>query len=117
MAKKVASPELQSRVQRAIAMIGRGVNQSKPEVELEGRRQLALARIENEMILGRAYLTKEDVQDLAKVLFATGNNADADSDPEDYTADPTETNAEALARTPAPRIDADGDYDDEAEDL
>lgn len=76
MAKKVATPKLQSRMQHAIAAIGRGVNQCKPDLELEGRRQLALARIENEIILGRTFLEDQDVQDLAKMLFDTDDSTD-----------------------------------------
>ncbi|QYW07650.1 hypothetical protein SEA_LIZZ_103 [Streptomyces phage Lizz] len=98
MAKKVASPELQARMRSAIAMIGRGVNQNKPEMELEGRRLLAVARIENEILIHAEFLRKEDLRPLASILFGT---PDDDLDDEDYTADAVETNAEALARSKA----------------
>lgn len=111
MAKKVATPELLSRTRRAIAAIGRGVNQQRPEVELEGRRQLALARVENEIVLGRVYFTKQDLQDLASKLF--------DVDDEDYTTDATTTNAEATNQIPipVPVPDAEGEYEDEEDDI
>lgn len=88
MAKKVATPELQSRMQRAIAMIGRGVNQDKPGMEREGRRLLAAARIENEIELGEDFLTAEDRTKLASILF----RAETDEIPDDG-----ETSSEALA--------------------
>lgn len=88
MAKKVATPELLSRTRHAIAAIGRGVNQGKPEVEREGRRQLALARIENEIMLGEQFLTSEDLTALAAILF----RAETDEIPDDG-----ETTAEAIA--------------------
>jgi hypothetical protein len=98
MAKKVASPALQSRMQRAIAMIGRGVNQGKPDMEAEGRRLLAVARVENEIMLGGSFFTKSDIRNLAGVLFDPVNRIEDEDDQEDYTADAVETNAEALAR-------------------
>jgi hypothetical protein len=99
MAKKVASPELQSRMRSAIAMIGRGVNQDKPEMEREGRRLLAVARVENEILLGGDFFTKSDIRNLAQMLFDPVNRiADEDDSEDDYTADAVETNAEALAR-------------------
>jgi len=104
VAKKVASPELQRRMTTAIAMIGRGVNQSKPDMEDEGRRLLSLARVESEILLGRQFFTKEDLSSLANMLF--------DLDDEDYTADAVETNAEALARTRTAQPDKDGDIED-----
>lgn len=76
-------------------MIGRGVNQGKPEMELEGRRLLAVARIENEILLGAKFLAKNDLRRLASILFGTSAD-DADIDPDDYTTDAVETNAEAL---------------------
>jgi hypothetical protein len=88
MAMKVASPELQRRMQVAIAMIGRGVNQSNKATELEGRRQLALARIENEILLGEDFLTPEDRTELASILFRVTT---------DEIPDDGETTAEALA--------------------
>lgn len=115
MATKFATDELQARMRRAVASIGRGTNQHKPEVELQGRRDLALVHIENQILLGRHLLTSEECQRLAELLFSTNDD--------DYTADAVETNAEATApRTRQPVPDADGDwedeeYDDEAEDL
>lgn len=88
MAMKVASPELQRRMQVAIAMIGRGVNQSKPDVENEGRRLLALARIENEIELADGFITSDDRSKLAALLFR---------DVTDDIPDDGETSAEALA--------------------
>lgn len=88
MAMKVASPELQRRMQVAIAMIGRGVNQSKPDMEDEGRRLLALARIENEIELADTYITSEDRAKLAALLFR---------DVTDDIPDDGETTAEVLA--------------------
>jgi len=123
MAAKFATPELQTRMRKAVAAIGRGVNQSDPATELQGRKDLALVHIENQILLGRDLLTSADCQRLAELLFST-NPADLDADTaDDYTADATETNAEALvkARAHKARIDEDGDiddeYDDEAEDL
>lgn len=118
MAAKFATPELQTRMRKAVAAIGRGVNQGDPSTELQGRKDLALVHIENQILLGREYLASSDVKHLAELLFSL-NPADliADTD-DDYTADPTETNAEALANKNTSRVpDADGDYDDEAEDL
>lgn len=83
MAKKVASPGLQARMRRAIAMIGRGVNQSNSEMEEEGRRQLAVARTENEILLGMDHFTAEDVTTLASLLFEVATPVvpvDADDD-------------------------------------
>jgi hypothetical protein len=91
MAIKTANPELQKRITRAASMIGRGVNQANPTVELEGRRQSALAHIENQILLGRHLLTSDERAVLARLLFE-----DAD---DDYTADATTTNAEALQAT------------------
>jgi|SRR5690242_6636762 len=110
MAIKAANEELRSRINRAASMIGRGVNQKNPAIELEGRRQSALAHIENQILLGRAYFTKEDLISLSNLLF--------DVDEEDYTADAVETTAEALAasRTRVPVPDAEGEYEDD-EDL
>jgi|SRR5690349_3128395 len=111
MAIKAATPELHKRITSAASMIGRGVNQGKPEVELEGRRQSALAHIENQILLGRDLLTSAECQHLAELLFSTN---DADLDSEDYTADAVETNAEALraslpASTPASYLEEDED--------
>lgn len=120
MAAKFATPELQTRMRKAVAAIGRGVNQANPSIELQGRKDLALVHIENQILLGRDYLTSADCQRLAELLFST-NTADTADTADDYTADATETNSEALALTPKARIDEDGDiddeYDDEAEDL
>lgn len=123
MAAKFATPELQTRMRKAVAAIGRGVNQANPSIELQGRKDLALVHIENQILLGRDYLTSADCQRLAELLFSTNSadTADTADTADDYTADATETNSEALALTPKARIDEDGDiddeYDDEAEDL
>lgn len=118
MAMRTATQELHKRITAAAAIIGRGVRYNKPEMELEGRRLSAKAHIENQIRLGRAFLSDEDVTDLAKLLH--------ELDDEDYTADAVETTREALAPkrkpAPVPVPDADGDiddelYDDEAEDL
>lgn len=93
MAIKFATQELQARVRRAIAAIGRGVNQAKPEVEHEGRRQLALAHIENQILLGEDFLTSEDRSAIAALLF----RADVDEIPDDG-----ETTKEALATVHIP---------------
>lgn len=93
MAIKAATPELRSRINRAASMIGRGVNQERPEVELEGRRQSALAHIENQILLGRHLLTSEECRNLAELLFST-----EDPNDEDFTADAVETNAEAISK-------------------
>ncbi|QAX93051.1 hypothetical protein SEA_GIBSON_105 [Streptomyces phage Gibson] len=127
MAMRTASAEIHKRITAAAAIIGRGVRYNKPEMELEGRRLSAKAHIENQILMGRVYLSADDCQELAKMLFSTEpideadlNWQEIDAD-DDYTADATETNSEALARTPKARIDEDGDiddeYDDEAEDL
>lgn len=112
MAIKAATPELRSRINRAASMIGRGVNQERPEVELEGRRQSALAHIENQILLGRHLLTAEEVKNLAKLLHGVEDN-------EDYTADAVETNAEALSNNKPVRQtvpDASEDYLEEDDD-
>ena len=96
MAIKAATQELRSRINKAASMIGRGVNQNKPDVELEGRRQSALAHIENQILLGRHLLTSEEAEHLAKLLFSLEDNN------EDYTADAVETNAEALSKQHQP---------------
>ena len=98
MAIKAATQELRSRINKAASMIGRGVNQNKPDVELEGRRQSALAHIENQILLGRHLLTSEEAEHLAKLLFSLEDNEDN----EDYTADAVETNAEALSKQHQP---------------
>lgn len=109
MAIKAATPELRSRINKAASMIGRGVNQDKPEVELEGRRQSALAHIENQILLGRHLLTSEECRHLAELLFSTN---DSDLDDEDYTADAVETTKEALARSATPASYLEEDEDD-----
>lgn len=119
MAMRTATVALHKRITAAAAIIGRGVRYNKPEMELEGRRLSAKAHIENQILLGRDFLTSEDAKHLAQLLFSTN---DADLDPEDYTTDAVETNAEALAKKRVPVPDADGDiddeeYDDDAEDL
>lgn len=111
MATKFATDELQARMRRAVASIGRGTNQGKPEVELQGRRDLALVHIENQILLGRVYITSEDATRLAKLLFGTAH-IDDDLDPEDYTADAVETNAEALAKQTVPGGYLEEDDDD-----
>ena len=100
MATKFATPELQSRMRRAVAAIGRGVNQERPEIELQGRKDLALVHIENQIRLGREYLTSTDIRSLAELLFGTEPLASTDTADanEDYTADAVETTNEALAR-------------------
>ncbi|QNR52051.1 hypothetical protein phiRKBJ001_109 [Streptomyces phage phiRKBJ001] len=118
MAIRTANAELQKRITSAASMIGRGVNQKKPEVELEGRHQSALAHIENQILLGREYLTSAEAKHLAQLLFSTEPTPDTDTDtdtdtPDDYTADPTETNAEALAYTPAIDYDEDLEGDED----
>lgn len=105
MAMRTATAELHKRITAAAAVIGRGVRYASPEMELEGRRLSAKAHIENQILLGRAYLSDEDVTELAKMLH--------ELDDEDYTADAVETNAEALARTPRNTL-AD-DYDEDLE--
>src|SRR3546814_18931316 len=75
-----------------IAMIGRGVNQSKPDMEGEGRNQLAVANIENEILLGRHLLSAAERRKLSEMLLVL----DATATAEDYTAAATETNAEAI---------------------
>lgn len=124
MAMRTATKELHKRITQAAAHIGRGVRYNNPEMELEGRRLSAVAHIENQILLGRVYITSEDAAHLAKLLFGTAH-IDADLDPEDYTTDPVETNAEvleAIERKRVPVPDADGDiedeeYDDDVEDL
>lgn len=94
MAIKAATQDLRSRINKAASMIGRGVNQQRPDVELEGRRQSALAHIENQILLGRHLLTSEEAKHLAELLFSIEDTAN-----EDYTADAVETNAEALSNS------------------
>jgi hypothetical protein len=111
MAIRTANPELQKRITKAASMIGRGVNQDNPSIELEGRHQSALAHIENQILLGRHLLTTEEAKELAKLLFS--NDADANQDvdtSDDYTADAVETNAEAL-RPIVPAYDFDEDLE------
>lgn len=124
MAMRTASAEIHKRITAAAAIIGRGVRYNKPEMELEGRRLSAKAHIENQILMGRVYLSADDCQELAKMLFSTepiDEPVNTYDTADDYTADATETNSEALARTPKARIDEDGDiddeYDDEVEDL
>lgn len=102
MSMKTATPEIHERMRRASANIAAGVRLSKPELEFEGRRLSALAHIENQILMGRAFLNKEDVRALAELLFST-NPADFTSDPvDDSTADAVETNAEATRRATRP---------------
>lgn len=96
MAVRFATPELQTRMRKAVAAIGRGVNHGDPSTELQGRKALALIHIENQILLGRHLLTSDERATLAKLLFADDEDADATQDPDDYTADAVETNAEAL---------------------
>lgn len=107
MTIKVATTELRERMRRASANIAAGVRLSKPELELHGRSQSAAAHIENQILLGRDYLTSEECQHLAELLFSTQESGDD----EGYTADAVETNAEALARTKRPTPDYDEDLE------
>lgn len=95
---KTATPELHQRMRKASANIGAGVRLNKPELELEGRRLSAKAHIENQILLGRAFLSDEDVTELAILLH--------ELDDEDYTADAVETTNEVLGRatTPTPTL-------------
>ncbi|QYW07361.1 hypothetical protein SEA_ROONEY_104 [Streptomyces phage Rooney] len=112
MAIRTATPELHERMRKASASIAAGVRLNKPDIELQGRRLSARAHIENQILLGRAYLTSEDCQHLAELLFST-NPADFAHDPiDDATADAVETSAEALAMT---RATSDDDYDEDLE--
>lgn len=110
MSIKTATPQLHERMRKASANIAAGVRLSKPELELLGRRLSAVAHIENQILLGRAFLDKDDVKRLAELLFST-NPADFSHDPiDDATADAVETNVEATQlKQPVP----DDDYDDE----
>lgn len=104
MAIKAATPEIQSRMRKAVAKIGRGANLKDPAIELEGRKDLAKLHIENQILLGRHLLTPDECVVLAKMLYKVDDPNDPND--EDYTADAVETNAEALART-APLKDDD----------
>lgn len=106
MAIKAATPEIQSRMRKAVAKIGRGANLKDPAIELEGRKDLAKLHIENQILLGRHLLTPDECVVLAKMLYKVDDPND-----EDYTADAVETNAEALTRVPG-IPDADGDIED-----
>lgn len=94
MTIKVATEQLRERMRRASANIAAGVRLEKPELELHGRTESAKAHIENQILLGRHYLTSEECQHLAELLFSTND--------EDYTADAVETNGEALRLKLAP---------------
>lgn len=105
MSIKTATPELHERMRRASANIAAGVRLAKPELELEGRRTSAIAHIENQIRLGRAFLTPADITLLARLLH--------DIDEEDYTADAVETTKEALARVPSEQMTTADLLDDE----
>jgi len=126
MAAKFATPELQARMRRAVAAIGRGVNHSDPSTELQGRKDLALVHIENQIMLGRHLLTSEECQHLAELLFST--NPDDFADIEEASADAVETTQEVLNPRPtsptshnptrrAPVPDAEGEFEDDEDDI
>lgn len=109
MAMRTATNELHKRITAAAAVIGRGVRYARPEMEFEGRRLSAKAHIENQILLGRAYLTKEDIQHVIRLVLSTNpDDLLHTADPEtnsadlDQTSDSEETTDEILALKLAP---------------
>lgn len=107
---KIANPKLGERIRSASATIAAGVRLGQPGLELEGRRQSAIAHMENQILIGRDMLTERERRSMAALLI------DIDDD-EDYTADAVETNAEALAQTQSVNLRIDGDEDLEPDEI
>jgi len=66
---RTANPELNKRMRKASSLVAAGTRRSNPELLARGRRMGAVAHIENQLLLGREFLQKEDVQALAEILF------------------------------------------------
>lgn len=112
MAIKTANPQLHKRITAAAATIGRGVRYDNDTMELEGRRESALAHIENQILLGRQYLAPEDITFLAKLLHQLDDEASA---PDTVPAFP-DTNDHSELAFVEPAVDEDEEAWDEEEE-
>lgn len=66
---RTANPELNKRMRKASSLVAAGTRRSNPELLARGRRMSAVAHIENQILLGREFLTNDDLQALAKMLY------------------------------------------------
>ena len=68
---KTANEDVHAAIRRARAVIAAGVRLKKPNLELEGRQDFALANIENSIRLYDEHLTNEARAFLAHLLMST----------------------------------------------
>lgn len=112
MAIKTANPQLHKRMTAAAATIGRGVRYDNDTMELEGRRESALAHIENQILLGRQYLAPQDITFLAKLLHQLDDEASA---PDHLPAFPDTNDHSELAHD-EPALDEEDGWEEEEEE-